>query len=438
VREPGVVAALLVVGALLVVTPTVATRHPVPAPRAAPAVPAAAPPADAASVSPVDDAARLLAGLPLSPRSAVHPLSTTTAARAHAVAIDAVWRKVTAPRVQAMRTFATRELVDIDGDAVFYPFGGPDILNATALFPSASTYMLLGLEPVGPLPSADLFAEPRTLALAQKALSYSLRNNIFITVAMAGQLQGRVGVAALLAFFLARNGYALEQARLVTLAPDGSVVDDVGRVVGNDGKDDDDGRAHGVEFVVRRHDRAAAGLSSGWSSAPPQRVRYFSGNVNDEFFSRTPGLVPHLLAQGSWTTMLKAASYLMYYPAFDDIRALVLARSDVIVTDTSGLPFHRLAPPAWQVSLYGTYHAPIRAFTDRCQPDLEEALRRSSRGELPFSYGYSYRDHNHLVVARRALEHALADPTDAFDGTKLAGENTRCVRGVLRVDRVAP
>ena len=364
----------------------------------------------------VDDSARLLAGLPVDARSPLQPLSATAAMQQHARTVDDVWQKVTAPRVAVERAFAAAELADVDDDAVFYPFGGPDILNAVALLPDAPSYTLLGLEPVGPLPSPTLVADGPTLHAVQRALTYALRHNIFITDAMETQVQGKVGVAALLSFFLVRSGHAIVDARPVTLAADGAVVDDV--------DDADPLRVHGIELVVRRSDRAQL-----------QRVRYFSGNINDEFFARVQGLTSHLSSLGTLTTMIKAASYLMYYPAFDDVRAFVLARSRAIVTDTSGLPFHRLDTPAWRLSLYGTYVAPIHAFADRCQPDLKDALHDRAKGPLPFSYGYSYAGHNHVVVARRAVDHAVEAPV--FDGTKYKGENTVCKEGRMRVLQVA-
>lgn len=367
-----------------------------------------------APVSAVDDSARLLAGLPVVSQSPLYALSTTPALLQHARSIDDVWQQVTAPRLDVEQAFAAQELADVADDAVFYPFGGPDILNALALFPDAPTYTLLGLEPVGPLPKAELVADGKTLPAVQRALQFVLRNNLFITDSMAKQLHDRVGVAALLAFFLVRANYAIVAARPVTLGPDGAVVDDTAA----------EHDLRGIELVVRRNDRAQL-----------QHVRYFSGNINDDYFSRTPGLTAHLLSQGSFTTMIKAASYLLYYPAFDDVRALVLARSAAIVTDTSGLPFHHLDKPAWQLSLYGTYKNPISAFAERCQPDLKAALQQHARGPLPFSYGYTYPGHNHVVVARRAADRGLEDP--AFDGTKYKGENTLCIDGKLRVSQVS-
>lgn len=39
-------------------------------------------------------------------------------------------------------------------EVAFYPFGGPDAANLLAFFPDARDYILVGLEPVGCIPSA--------------------------------------------------------------------------------------------------------------------------------------------------------------------------------------------------------------------------------------------------------------------------------------------
>ncbi len=376
----------------------------------------------------LDAVARVLAGLPVATTHPWSPSASSRAVVAHGKAIEAAWARHTASTYAALQVFATAELQDAGEGPVFYPFGGPDILNAVALFPAATSYTLLGLEPVGPLPTSALFAEPRVLPGVQRALSFVLRHNHFITDAMTEQLKGRVGVAALLAFFLVRTGHTIVDARFVTLDAAGAVVaarcapePRAAAGCAAPTKDADKDGLRGVEFTVRRGDRPQV-----------QHVRYFAGNINDEFFSRARGLVPHLLAQGRLTTVLKAASYLMYYPAFDDIRSLVLARSGLLVTDTSGLPFHRLDTPQWRLTLFGGYLAPIAAYADRCQPELQAALRQRGRGRLPFPYGYSYGAHNHLIVARRAADGALQDPV--FDGTKYRGEHTWCADGRVRIE----
>ena len=43
---------------------------------------------------------------------------------------------------------------------VFYMFSGPDFLYANQFFPNASTYILAGTEPIGPLPDVLRFGGP--------------------------------------------------------------------------------------------------------------------------------------------------------------------------------------------------------------------------------------------------------------------------------------
>ena len=44
---------------------------------------------------------------------------------------------------------------------MFYMFSGPDFLYANAFFPNASTYILCGIEPVGPVPISTKSRAPR-------------------------------------------------------------------------------------------------------------------------------------------------------------------------------------------------------------------------------------------------------------------------------------
>ncbi len=77
--------------------------------------------------------------------------------------------------------------------ALLYPFGGPDLLHATALFPQASNYVLLGLEPAGGLPyldNADPGAVMGALGRLNTAMDAQLKTGYFITKDMKNDLAG--------------------------------------------------------------------------------------------------------------------------------------------------------------------------------------------------------------------------------------------------------
>ena len=85
------------------------------------------------------------------------------------------------------------------------------------------------------------------------------------------------------------------------------------------------------------------------------------------------------------------------------MRKYVIENSNLILQDDTGVPFHYLQPPQWQVSLYGEYSRPDRPFRKLYQADLAEAFQDPSRvRELGFSLGYgSGRRPSSMILARR-------------------------------------
>jgi hypothetical protein len=162
----------------------------------------------------VNDTARFLAGLPVSegsPLAAPHPESGMATTR-HFLrsGLDQTHR---APVCRAFVTGKSTTCPDATQPlpVVFYMFSGPDFLYAHQFFPNASTYILAGTEPIGPVPDVMRFAglalEPVLLDL-QKSLNSVLSFSFFITKDMRTDLQreGLKGTLPIFYVFLARAG----------------------------------------------------------------------------------------------------------------------------------------------------------------------------------------------------------------------------------------
>jgi hypothetical protein len=399
-----------------------------------------------------DDAALLLAGLPLSDGGVLASTAQSQAYANYQQSIQKAWVWYDQNTRSRIISWARRTLDDVEPGPVFYPFSGPDLLNPLALFPQAKSFTLLGLEPVGTIPRASQSSSSHLerLTKLKPALKHILRRNYFITDAMGEDLGERVsdvGVAAILMLFIARTGNEILGAREITLGPDGAVAEAT-----TSADDDADADAEGADNSADADDAEGADDVTASATNKPDAgervwpkelrgveirfrergvddgeekvVRYFSANIDDEHFGAFQGLRKHLESLGSLITLTKAASYLMYSQDFDDVRSLILARSAVVVTESSGMPYHYLSEDSWNVSLYGDYAKPIPVYADFCQPDLEEALKKHSKGKLPFYFGYEYRSANQMIVARRKKGHPLIQPI--YDETIARGERTRC------------
>jgi hypothetical protein len=330
------------------------------------------------SAAGLDETARFLAGKGVAPDSALADHARTDTYAEYAEQIATGWKQFEQPNLEKMRTWWAGR-APATYSTVFYPFGGPDIGNALALFPDADNYLLFGLESPGAIPDLQSM-DDEAIGSGLKELQASLRTifevNYFFTKAMAKKLgkSSFDSVTGLLLFFLAENDCVVTRAKTIAV-----------------------GRVPGVEIAFRRQ------------GGKRQTLRYFMVNVEDAALAkRSPDFLPYLESQGRFVTMIKAASYLMHRdgiqePAhFEQIRSLILTHSDFVVQDDSGVPLRLFTRDAWKLGFHGVYDAPTPEFEKYLQSDLSVEMHRNSTGRLPFNYGYAYKQGaSNLVTAER-------------------------------------
>src|SRR5580692_7752848 len=192
-------------------------------------------PARSAETASPDDTARYLAGLPPAPGSALAALAKDPGWAQHARFFDSIFAREDATTLSKVRAFSKEHLPQ-QHDTMLYMFSGPDFLYATSFFPSASTYVLSGLEPVGDVP--QLTSLPRgavdaSLRNMEGSLATILNLSFFITKNMKTQLTtGPVyGTLPLRYVFLARTGKTVHEMSFVSLDKQGEFIaqDDPGR-----------------------------------------------------------------------------------------------------------------------------------------------------------------------------------------------------------------
>src|SRR6478609_5618586 len=127
---------------------------------------AAAYPARAQTAS-ADDTARFLAGMPLSSDSPLTPLTQHPAWQQHARYLNSAFGNLDKNQFAKIRAWSSAKLT-APSPVLFYMFSGPDFLYASAFFPNASTYVMSGLEPTGPIPDLK--------KLSRESLAHGLRN----------------------------------------------------------------------------------------------------------------------------------------------------------------------------------------------------------------------------------------------------------------------
>ncbi len=298
---------------------------------------------------------------------------------------DAAWAKMRKTRLAPMDAFARQHFAGEREhcETLFYPFSGPDILNALSLFPACRRYVLFGLEPVGELPPLDQLNEQQkaaVLADMHKAQQYILRRNFFVTQYMSSDLNtpNLKGVVPILATTLARMGYDL-----IDVVPgnlDGTAPPAAG------------GRTRSVRVHFAAH-----------GGGPVQEIFYASFDASDAGLERNPAFLRFMEPVQPTVTLMKAASYLLHDKTFQRLRTLIAQKSPLIIQDDSGMPYAELLASGFDVELYGSYVSTIPAFNYRFQKDLAAAYRsQPTHTALPFAWSYAWKpSEESMQVARK-------------------------------------
>jgi len=338
------------------------------------------PPVDAAN----DELAKFISGLPCD-AEALRALEETPAWQAYAAALDKGWAELEAKRWGPMRAWAEDELGEAAAATrtLFYPFGGPDAVTPTLLFPNASTYVLFGLEFVGKLPTFTTEGARASrhlenyLANLTEAMSDFFSKSYFITRNMGALLiRDRVeGVLPVLCLFLKRTGHVISAVKRCEFLVPGEVFE--------------------YDFAYpRKTFRKPYGVKIEFFQPGTDRVKslyYFCCNIADEYFGKDTLYYKYLDGLGFQTSLIKSASYLMQYRYFGNIRNLILARSLFVLQDDTAVPYRLFSPRVWEARLYGEYATPISEFRGVDQPDLKAAYANPAAVRpLPFHVGYHW------------------------------------------------
>ena len=355
-------------------------------------------PAQSAETATPDDTARFLAGLPPAPGSPLAALAKDPGWAQHAHFFDSIFTREDANTLSKVRAFSKEHLPQ-QHDIMLYMFSGPDFLYATSFFPSASTYVLSGLEPVGDVP--QLTSLPRgevdaSLRNIEGSLGSILNLSFFITKNMKTQLtSGPVyGTLPLLYVFLARTGKTVHEVSFVSLDKDGNFIaqDDAGKRAG---RATTQSAAKGVKIV----------FSDG--NGPRQTLYYFSTDLSDGGV-KISGFLEFCAKLGPADSFLKSASYLLHGGNFARVRSFLVDHSATVLEDDSGIPLAYFDPRKWRLQPFGHYLAPLGIFPNTYQPRMAELFRNAA--PLDFGIGYLWRkNESNLLLATRLPPGAEAE-----------------------------
>lgn len=335
-----------------------------------------------------DDLASFIAGIPDKKNGCLSRLDSTEIWKHYASDLDSMFNRDNSLRINKMKAWADTELIKIPGiKTVFYPFGGPDFLNAHIFYPDVDQYILIGLEPVGYLPDICNMI-PDSVASYLNAINSSLKDifkrSYFITKAMDKDLRKTKvnGTVPLISLFIKRTGHQIVSIQRL-------IVDSSGKLKSTDSFKNTKDVVPGIRIDFQEE-----------SNKKEQSVLYFRTDISDKGFVKNNGFRKFLSGLPDSYTYLKAASYLMHFKEFKIIRSQIFDLSSTILQDDSGIAYKFFDKSKWDIKLYGKYFKPKDEFAYISEPDLEEAYKHTAFRPIPYSVGYNWRaNHSNLLYA---------------------------------------
>lgn len=356
----------------------------------------------------LDDTARFIAGLPPSAGSPLNAYTNDGFWKQYAKSFDDAWNGLEKRQLTKIRSLVSRDF-NTPQPVLFYFFSGPDYLYADAFFPSATTYVMAGLEPPGQIPDLKKYSRGEIAnslrdlrSSLSSVLSYSFFQTKFMRVDFSRtKLNGTLPV---LMTFLARSGKTIYDIELFDLKSDGTL--------------------HPVDEKIADATGHGAKITFGDASVGKKRtLYYFSTDLSDSGI-KTSGFLTFCDTLGHGDSFIKSASYLMHSDHFSTVRDYLLTHSVSLLEDDSGIPV-RFFAQGWKLHPYGRYVGPISLFAGQYQSKLNQVFAKGRATPIDFSLGYRWRpsESNILLAVKDETAVAFDVPPPAVVKTSASADS---------------
>jgi hypothetical protein len=323
------------------------------------------------------DAARYLAGMPVSAQSPLTRLTSDPRWIAYSNAMNAAFSKLDQIQLSNIRIWRAEFLAPATkfSHTCLYFFSGPDFLYADTFYPDCNTYVLVSLESIESIPelqSVPVAILQNTLQNIEISLNTLLNFGYFETQDLReySQRSQLKGVLPIIFVFLARSGKEILNVDYKPLGKGGT-------------------RGVNITFLDP-------------VTAAQKTLYYFSADLSDDGLKRNSAVLRFCHSLGPTNSLLKADSYLLHQNGFNIARNYLLGISASILQDDSGIPLRYFSPENWTLRFFGAYVGPIDLFKKFYQPDLRQYYATSSPKPLTFGFGYRYnRQEATLIFAVR-------------------------------------
>jgi hypothetical protein len=356
----------------------------------------------------LDDTARFIAGMQPSGGSPLKANTDDAYWKQYSSSFNEAWEGLEKRQLSKIRPLVSRDFKNPQ-PTLFYFFSGPDFLYADAFFPSATTYVMAGLEPPGEIPDLRKYSRHEIAGALRdlrsslsSVLSYSFFQTKFMRVDFSRtKLNGTLPV---LMTFLARSGKTIYDIELFDLASDGTL--------------------HPLDDKIAKPTGRGAKITFGDASVGKKLTLYYFSTDLSNGGIKDSGFLTFCNTLGNGDSFIKSASYLMHSDNFSTVRDYLLGHSVSLLEDDSGIPV-RFFAKGWQLHPYGRYAGPISLFGGQYQSRLNEVFAKGKTVPIDFSLGYRWRpsESNILLAVKDDTATAFDLPTGSIVKTSASGDS---------------
>ena len=274
---------------------------------------------------------------------------------------------------------------------LFYPLSGGDFIHMNFLFPKATNYLMLALEPVGSIPTLNGNINQKDMAYLKhvdNVLRNIYRQSYFVTKNMDSDMSNSKyvdGVLPLLLWGMGKTDHSIVSLKYFDIDSSGSKVDV---------KTSQKPTGVRIEFIKN-------------GTTTIKSVEYLSVNIVNSSIKKHPEIKSYLMktVPDQCNSFIKSASYILHYRGFSEMRDIILAKTKFHLQDDTGIPY-KYFDSTFNASLFGDYIIPVEDFDPELfQKDLDKAYRDNSKfkGKLPFSMGYHWgsRKQNQMIFSKK-------------------------------------
>ena len=315
-----------------------------------------------------------------------------------------VWADKAGPFIAKLRPVAAPT-------TVVYPFGGGDLTSALVVYPDATEVTTISLEAPGDVRAIETIA-PAAIAADLSTIGNDVRRLYRAAHSTTKSLQAAShsklpGTLMFALAALAVHGQEPVSLRYFDLEPDGTL--DYLTAAELD--------ARLAEYAAARHAKKSSKhywfeqdsplgnveiqfRARGNATAPLRTYRHIVANLDDTHMTADNRVLVHLRAKGKVSVITKAASFLLWYDDFSQVRNYLLANVAWMISDASGIPPSYAGPAGFEQTTYGTFTGPYFIKDDKnTRAEFVKLWAGQPRRALPFRFGYpDATGQGHLMV----------------------------------------